>query len=157
MKLEQILYSENEYSLNLFLMKTDTPISHVTKKSDVMADIQDPLSVVYRLMKRNNLMYIPVTDQGKIVGVISRKAIKRLGFGYVYEGRDDVETGMFDILQADQVMDKDLPQINAQATVREVAELMATHDFAALPVIHGDTPLGVVDINDILLFLIEGH
>jgi CBS domain-containing protein len=152
--LEQILYSVRDYSLG---MREHMLITEIVRRSDMVVHAQDRISGVYRLMKRDRLMHIPVMDQGKITGVIGRKNIQRLGFGYTYDGLEDVEMGMFDMLQVDQVMDKDLPLVALDATIWEVGELMATQVLEALPVVHEGKLVGLIDINDILLFLLKGH
>ncbi|WP_353196408.1 CBS domain-containing protein [Parapedobacter defluvii] len=87
-------------------MEKNIPIAAIVLKSKVTVNPQDRISAVYRLMKKFQLKHIPVIDVDKIVGIISRKDILHLGFGYEYDGREDVEIGMFDMLQADQVMVK---------------------------------------------------
>ncbi len=146
------IVSEGGHSLG---MREKTPIIEIAYRSDIVVHVQDRISVVYRLMKRNKLQHIPVMDRDQIVGIISRKSIKRLGFGYTYDEREDVEVGMFDMLQADQVMDKNPPQVSPEDPVLEVAELMATQDFAALPIVHEGKPVGVIDINEIMLILLR--
>lgn len=136
-------------------MRRKTPIAEIARKSDITVQSTDRISVVYRLMKQHTLAHVPVVEQNKIVGIISRKAIKQLGFGYEFDGRDDVELGMFDMLQVNQVMDGGTPHISLSATVGEVAELMAKNEFIALPAVHQGKPVGVIDIYDIVLFLLK--
>lgn len=138
-------------------MSKKTPIAKIARKSDITVQSTDRISEVYRLMKSHALAHVTVTEQNKIVGIISRKAIKQLGFGYEFDGHDDVETGMFDMLQANQVMERDPPHISLLTTVGEVAELMAKSAFTALPTVHEGRPVGFVDINDIVLFLLKAH
>jgi len=146
-KLDQISLSERKR----------TPIAKIILENKVVVHAKDPISLAYGLMMRHNLKYICVTDQEKrVVGIISNKQIKRLGFGYEYDGHDDVELGMFDMLQVDQVMDKNPPIVSSQTIVLEVAELMIAKDLTALPVVHDGKVDGSIDINDILLFLLTG-
>jgi len=148
------LYSKEHYSLG---MRENIPITEIVRKSDIVVHAQDRISVAYRLMKSNMLRYIPVMDQDRVIGIIGRKDMLRLGFGYTYEGREDIEIGMLDMLQVDQVMDRDLPLVALDAIVWEVAELMAIQDFAALPVVEEGKLVGLIHINDILLFLLKAH
>jgi len=143
--------------LGIFVgMEKNIPIAAIVLKSKVTVNPQDRISAVYRLMKKFQLKHIPVIDVDKIVGIISRKDILHLGFGYEYNGREDVEIGMFDMLQADQVMVKNPTLISLDSSVLEVAELIAKADMHALPVIDEDkNVVGTIDINDILLFLLR--
>jgi len=132
------------------------PITAIVSKSKVTVNPQDRISSVYRLMKRRQLNHIPVLDAGKIVGIISRRDILHLGFGYEYHGHADVELGMFDMLQADQVMVRNPALVSSDLTVAEVGELLATERMLALPVVDANRSLiGTVDLNDIILFLLK--
>ncbi|HWK99677.1 MAG TPA: CBS domain-containing protein [Parapedobacter sp.] len=130
-------------------------VTEIVRETAFTVQSTDRISNAYRLMKSQSLAHITVLEQSEIVGILSRKAIKQLGFGHKFNGLDDVETGIFDMLQAGQVMERDTPQIALPATIREVAELMANGAFTALPVVHENKPIGIVDINDIVLFLLK--
>lgn len=130
-------------------------VTEIVRKTAFTVQSTDRISNAYRLMKSQSLAHITVLEQSEIVGILSRKAIKQLGFGYEFNGFDDVETGIFDMLQAGQVMERDTPQIALSATIGEVAALMANGAFTALPAVHESKLVGVVDINDIVLFLLK--
>ncbi|MGV3763660.1 CBS domain-containing protein [Parapedobacter sp.] len=136
-------------------MSKNRLINDIVRKTAFTVPPTAYLSEVYRLMKNRSLAHVTVLENHEIVGIISRKAIKQLGFGYEFDGHDDVETGMFDMLQANQVMERNPPQIALSATVGEVAALMAKGAYTALPVVYEDQPVGIIDINDIVLFLLE--
>src|SRR5690606_14223260 len=104
-----------------------------------------------------SLAYVTVLDGHQIVGIISRKAIKQLAFGYEANGYDDVETGVLDMLEAKQVMERDTPLISASAPIDDVAELMARGKFSALPAVDAGKPVGIIDISDIVLFLLKNR
>ncbi len=136
-------------------MSKNRPITDIASIIPLTVQSTDRISKVYRLMKSQSLAHVTVLEENKIVGIISRKAIKQLGFGYEFSDYDDVETGILDMLQANQVMERDTPQIALSATIGEVAELMAKGAFTALPTVHEGKPVGIIDINDILLFLLK--
>src|SRR5690606_25266058 len=136
-------------------MSKKTPVVEIARKSDLTVQSTDRISSVYRLMKSRSLAHITVFENNEIVGIISRKAIKQLGFGYEFDGHDDVETGMFDMRQAQQAIGLGPPQVALSATVGEGAGLGATGAYTARPVVHGGRPVGSRDIRDSLPFLLE--
>ncbi len=136
-------------------MSKNHPITDVVRKTAFTVPSTVKISEAYRLMKSRSLAHVSVIEDDKIVGTISQKSIKQLGFGYEFDGLDDVETGIFDMLQANQVMERDTPLVALTATVEEVATLMANGAYTALPVVYEGQPVGIVDINDIVLFLLK--
>ena len=135
-------------------MSKDHPINDIVRKTAFTLPPTAFLSEAYRLMKSQSLTHATVVENNSIVGIISRKAIKQLGFGYEYDGHDDVEMGIFDMLRANQVMERNPPQVNLSATVGEAAALMAKGAYTALPVVYKRQPVGIIDINDIVYFLL---
>jgi len=137
-------------------MEKNVPITEIVSKSKVTVTTRDRISSVYQLMKKLQLKHIPVMNADKVVGIISRRDILQLGFGYEYDGHEDVELGMFDMLQADQVMVRNPAWVSPESTLEEVVGLLTRAGVLALPVVDGNrNVIGTVDINDVLLFLLK--
>lgn len=136
-------------------MRKKSPVTDIVRKTTITAQSTDRLSRVYQLMKNHALAHVTIMEQSEIVGIISRKTIQQLAFGYEFNEGDGIEMGIFDMLQAGQVMERGTPHIPLSATVEDVAELMAVSAFAALPTVHEGKPVGFVDINDLVLFLLN--
>ncbi|SFB77663.1 CBS domain-containing protein [Parapedobacter composti] len=138
-------------------MRKRALIAEIISLSQATVHTWDPLSGVYRLMKANELKHMPVlgTDE-QVCGVISRSDIKRLGFGYKYEQIEDIELGMFDMLQAGQVMATNPPIVSSRTTVMEASQLLNDTDLVALPVVDNGKAIGVIDIHEIIRFLLAG-
>lgn|SRR5690606_32864900 len=136
-------------------MSKNSPVTEVASETSVTVQSNERISTVYRLMKSQSLTHITVLEAHRIVGVISLKSIKQLGFGYESGSHDDVETGILDMLQAGQIMERNTPHIALSATIGDVAELMARSAFSALPTVHEGKPVGIIDINDIVCYLLK--
>ncbi|WP_257666505.1 CBS domain-containing protein [Parapedobacter tibetensis] len=126
----------------------------VFHRSSLTVDAKDRLSKVSTVMKQHGLKHIPVARGSKIIGIISRRDIQRLGFGYVYDNKDDIELGMFDMLQADQVMTRVALMVSPDTTIAEVAEIFAVNDLIALPVVDHANIIGTIGIHEVLSLLV---
>jgi CBS domain-containing protein len=89
-------------------------------------------------MKELNVGAIPIVDQDKIVGMITDRDIVVRGVAEKHPGSTKVE----------DIMSSKLVTINADATTKEAAELMAEHQIRRLPVVEGDKLIGIVSLGD---------
>lgn len=55
----------------------------------------------------------------------------------------------------EQVMTKKLVTISPEATIKEAAEILATHEFHALPVVHNQLLVGIVTTTDVMKYLLK--
>lgn len=89
-------------------------------------------------MKELNVGAIPIVDQDKIVGMITDRDIVVRGVAEKHPGSTKVE----------DIMSSKLVTINADATTKEAADLMAEHQIRRLPVVEGDKLIGIVSLGD---------
>jgi len=55
----------------------------------------------------------------------------------------------------EQVMAKNLVSVPSTKTIKEVAEILATKEFHALPVVDANKLVGIVTTTDLINYLIE--
>jgi CBS domain-containing protein len=114
------------------------------KIRDIMTDnvecctLLDNVFEVAVKMKELNVGAIPIVDQDKIVGMITDRDIVVRGVAEKHPGSTKVE----------DIMSSKLITINADATTKEAAELMAEHQIRRLPVVEGDKLIGIVSLGD---------
>jgi CBS domain-containing protein len=114
------------------------------KIRDIMTDnvecctLLDNVFEVAVKMKELNVGAIPIVDQDKIVGMITDRDIVVRGVAEKHPGSTKVE----------DIMSSKLVTINADATTKEAAELMAEHQIRRLPVVEGDKLIGIVSLGD---------
>lgn len=124
-------------------------------KSTLTVGAKDRLSQVSGIMSTYGLKHVPVSQNNRIIGIISKRDIQRLGFGYVYDGKEDVELGILDMLQADQVMTPMTFMVSLDTTIAEVVEIFSINDLIALPVIDQSNLVGTLAIHDVLRLLTQ--
>ena len=89
--------------------------------------------------------------------MLSYTDLLRISFAdSIDEDEKDVDTVVYNMFSIEQVMTKNLTSVNSNATIKEVAEILAKREFHALPVIDDHNELaGIITTTDLINFLIE--
>lgn len=138
-------------------MKKRVPVSTIMTRNLVTADINDSLKHVNTLLKENKIRHVPVVSGSKLVGIISKSDIMRLSFGDIFEGQDEVDETVFDLLKLEQVMVSNPSVITENETIQEVAEKFTKVEFHALPVVKEGQIVGIVSTTDLVKYLLEQY
>lgn len=101
-----------------------------------------------RVMNQHKVGSILVVDHGRIVGIFTeRDVLTRV----VAAGRNPYATPVR------EVMTGNLITITAETTVERVMDIFATKRCRHLPVLQGETLLGLISIGDISRWLVDVH
>jgi CBS domain-containing protein len=136
-------------------MKKRTPVSKIMTANPVSVDVATDLRKVNKLMTDKHIRHLPVVAHGKLVGVISHTDIMRLSFGSLFEGQNNADEAIFDMLTLEQVMVSNPKTVTSTTEIREVAEFLTTAEFHALPVVDNGKLVGIVTTTDIIKYLVE--
>ena len=79
-------------------MKKREPISHIMTKTVVTANEKDDLKTVVEKLKANTIRHIPIVKGKEVIGIISRTDINRLTFGALFEGQDNADEAILEML-----------------------------------------------------------
>ncbi len=125
-----LLANEQDPDVGTIMSKTITTVESTTKVIDVI-----------KLMKDRAISQIPITDQGKIIGLISETCLL------------EKELAKIKLLTARDVMTDAPPVISRKTKVSAAAALL--RQFQLLVVQENDAYVGVVTKTDVLKLLVE--
>lgn len=139
-------------------MKKRVPVSKIMTKNLVLLNLNDTLEKAEQLFKRNNIRHIPVVNNKKIEGMLSYTDLLRISFAdAVYEDDIDVDTIVYNMFRLDQVMAKNVTTVSSTDTIYDVAKILATHNFHALPVEENGRLVGIVTTTDLIMYLLDQY
>lgn len=139
-------------------MKKKKPVSEIMTTDVFTADVdKDTLFDVKDLILSKNLRHVPVVRGKKLVGIISKTDIDRLIFSRVFEDEEDADEAVLEMLKIEQVMTHNPKVVSPDATVREVAEILAHEEFHALPVTEGNRLVGIVTTTDVIKYMLTQY
>lgn len=120
-------------------------------KNPITIDANDVISKAADIMSEKNLHRLPVMENGKPVGLVTKGLITSKGVGgatslSVFElnyllNRTSVKTVMIKL--------KDLVTISSDKLLEDAADLMLAHDIGCLPVVDDGVLVGILTQNDL--------
>ncbi len=139
-------------------MKKNEPIKSIMTADPFHVERGEAISKVRRALASQQIHHVPVTESGKLVGIISSTDMMRLtleAWGHDAEAVDAMLDRLFTV---DQVMNHTPEHLFADDTVRDAAKLLADGSFHSAPIVDGDGALvGIVTSTDLIKYLLEQY
>ncbi|WP_178990222.1 CBS domain-containing protein [Winogradskyella schleiferi] len=137
-------------------MKTLEPISTIMSTDIIALNRDDDLEKAELLFKRHKIRHIPVVKEEVVIGMLSYTDLLRISFAdAVDETETEVDTLVYNMFTIDQVMVKNVVTVTSDTTIKDVAKILATQEFHALPVVDNGLLVGIVTTTDLINYLLK--
>jgi CBS domain-containing protein len=110
----------------------------------------DTLDLADDLMSMGRIRHLPVLEEGRVVGVVSQRDLFRSALAVALGYGERAQKLLLKTITVKRVMSEPAISIALDATVTEAACLMLEHKIGCLPVVEGQTLVGIVTETDIL-------
>lgn len=131
------------------------PVSDIMTKDLIVLNPAQSLYEAEALFKKHKIRHIPVVESKKLLGILSHSDLLRISFADLTDEEDYVESVVYDMYTIEQVMAKAPLTVNADATVKEVAEVLSEQSFHSLPVVENDELVGIVTTTDLINYMLK--
>jgi len=126
-----------------------TRVKHLLarKGRDVWSvEADQPILEAIRIMAERHVGALPVLRGGQLVGLVSERDYARK---VVLLGRSSSDTPV------EQIMSSPVVTVTQDETIQRCMEIMTERRFRHLPVIHGESMVGMISIGDCVRAVIE--
>jgi CBS domain-containing protein len=135
-------------------MKKRTPVSTIMTSDLVTVNPTNSVADVAKIFSEKNIHHVPVVSGTDLIGIISKTDMDRISYVSDWQS-DKANTAIYDNLELDQVMTKNVETIQSEDQIKEAAELLAKGRYHALPVVEGGNIKGIVTSTDVINYLLE--
>jgi CBS-domain-containing membrane protein len=110
----------------------------------------DTLDLADDLMSMGRIRHLPVLDEGRVVGVVSQRDLFRSALAVALGYGERAQKLLLKTITVKRVMSEPAISIAPEATVTQATRVMLEHKIGCLPVVEGQTLVGIVTETDIL-------
>ena len=136
-------------------MNRKEPVSKIMTKEVITLTLKDSLFKAEKLFKKNHIRHIPIVRGEKILGMLSLTDLKRLSFVDSYDDSSNADTAIYNMLSIGHIMASNPVKVSSSSIIKDVASLLASKEFHALPVVDDEKLVGIVTTTDLLNYLIQ--
>lgn len=133
-------------------MNLDAPVSTIMSSDLKIASPEDKVSLLNDYFKQYKIHHVPVVEEGKVVGIISKSDFLFLLRGFTVSEMDRfTEATKLNAFKVSEIMVKDVTTIEESAPIREAVDLLSENRFRSLPVVNDSGSLvGMLTTHDII-------
>ena len=125
-------------------------------KDPISINLTNGVSDAVRIFQERNIHHLPVVSGDSLIGMISKTDIERISYvNGVSE--DKANVAVYDMLDIEQVMTKQVETVQSDDQIRDAAMLLARGKYHALPVMNGEKLEGIVTSTDVINYLLEQY
>ena len=130
-------------------------VADIMTRGPVTVDPENSVATAIRLMRKGGLRRLPVVEDGELVGMVTSGELRRItGLSSILNDQSQDNFLWYHIPIA-HVMSKNPITLPPGAPISEAARLIVEYKIGGLPVLAGDTLVGIITATDLLQCLIK--
>lgn len=139
-------------------MKKNESVTKIMTADPVAVGTNAAASEAKNLMAEKGVHHLPVTENGKLVGILSSSDFLRVSFGdYGNQDERGLDAMLDHTYKIADLMNANPVTVASNQTVRDAATTLSQHEFHSLPVVDGSKLVGIVTSSDFIQYLLEQY
>lgn len=114
-----------------------------------------PILDALEVMRKNKIRHLPVVDRGRLVGIVTERDLLTVSPSPATTLSIFELNYLLSKMEVKEVMKTNPITVTPDCTIEKAALLMREHRIGCLPVMEGDSLVGIITQNDILDALIR--
>jgi acetoin utilization protein AcuB len=115
----------------------------------------DSLQSVIELLRRRDIRSVPVIENGELIGIITDRDVRQVAPAYPLIRDEDEIRRYTENLKVTAAMTADPLRVKPDTPLVEAAKVLETYKISSLPVVNGQTVVGLISVMDLLRVFIE--
>jgi acetoin utilization protein AcuB len=124
-------------------------------KPVITVDPDVPIQDALQLMKKEKIRRMPVTDRGKLVGIVSEKDLLYASPSKATSLSVWELNYLMSKITVEDVMTKEVVTVSEDTPVEEAARIMADNKIGGLPVVRDGAVVGIITETDLFKIFLE--
>ena len=137
-------------------MKKRTPISKIMSNDIITVNKTQSIREVSDIIRDKNIRHVPVVSGDNVIGMLSKVDLQKISFVDTVDG-DGLTTALYDGLNIEQVMTKNVKVVQKDDTIYDVATLLSKNEFHSLPVVDEEKLVGIITTTDLIKYLVDQY
>lgn len=130
-------------------------ISDVMSTNVISIPSTTSLAEARRIMEAHNIRRLPVIDRGKLVGIVTKDDLDKMGPSKLTTFNVNELIYMINKISVKDVMHSDVVTVVPDATIEEVVSIAQSKKVGSMIVVENDRVLGIATTNDIFLGILN--
>ena len=132
------------------------PISSIMSKDLVTVHPEDTMKRVEELFRRHNIHHLPVIEEGKLIGMVSKSDYLFFKRGFNDQSTDkNLDMFRLKVWKVSDVMTTKLAKMEPEDRINVALDVFEKNIFHAIPIVKDDKIVGIVSSLDIIRHLAE--
>jgi CBS domain-containing protein len=114
---------------------------------------EDTLDMANDIITLGRIRHIPIVEDGRLVGLLSQRDLLGTAATAILGLKPKTKKAMLKSFQIKEVMRKPVITVNAGTAIKDAAKILADKKIGCLPVVEGDSLIGLVTVTDVLRYV----
>lgn len=138
-------------------MKQNVPVSEIMSKDLITLNPNQSLYEAEKLFNRYNIRHLPVVENKRLVGMISRTDLLRISFTDLDENDEFDIPVVYEMFSIPDIMTRMPVFVEMDSSIKETAEILARQNFHSLPVLNKGILVGIITTTDLINYLLAQY